>query len=83
MNATLWQKLIALKDELALQSHLLSMDAKDKYEALLDDIEELEQRLVKHAEKLGQKEEAFFVAEHTQIESLVQSLKDIQKQKKD
>ena len=77
----LWLQLQTLKDELALQSHLMSMDMRDKWHELEKQAHAVEQRferaLVEAAHDIGQAEEEFFVGEQQHVESLVNKFQDL------
>ncbi|WP_026375826.1 hypothetical protein [Aestuariibacter salexigens] len=84
----LWQQMQTLKDELALQSHLMSMDMRDQWHELEKQAQALEQRFEKAIESaahdIGKAEEEFFVGEQQHVESMVnkfQTLKDEHEQK--
>ena len=78
---SLWLELVALRDEIALQSHLLSLDLKDLWEVLCKQFSQLEQKLenklVEEARSIGQAEEAFFVGDEEEIKALVEAFKDL------
>ena len=77
----LFQDLVQIKDELALQAHLMNMEIKDEWHALENKIFKLESEM-KHSletvvEQLGKSEEHFFVGEDKEIEQLLKEFKDL------
>lgn len=85
-NSSLIDELIQLKDELALQTHLMTMELKDEWQALESKVSKLEskfeQSLVSLAAQMGKAEETFFVGDEAEIKGLVEEFQDLKKRTK-
>ena len=77
----LLNSLSAAKNQISLQAHLLNMDLKSRWISLEKKIQMMEQKLenqlAQSAEKIGQKEEQFFVGNQNEINNLVSEINAI------
>lgn len=84
--AILIQELAHIKDELALQTHLMNMEIKDSWHALEHKINTLENKwsrsLQEIAKQVGKSEEHFFVGSDEEIASLLEEFKDLKERHK-
>ncbi len=75
------KELLHIKDEMALQAHLLEMDLKDDWHALEKKLAHLESKLehdlVTLSKKVGHAEEEYFVGDEQEIESLLSQFRDL------
>lgn len=79
--SALMQDMVQLKDELALQAHLMTMELKDEWEALYKKATDLELNL-KHTmetftEEVAKAEEHFFVGNEKELKQLVDEFRDL------
>ncbi|UAA37681.1 hypothetical protein KIH87_13310 [Paraneptunicella aestuarii] len=83
---TLVQELAHIKDELALQAHLMSMEIKDSWHDLEHKINILENKwsrsLQEVAKQVGKSEEHFFVGNDEEIAALLEEFKDLKERHK-
>ncbi|MCY7295555.1 hypothetical protein [Alteromonas sp. a30] len=78
-QATLLKHLSQIKQELALQAHLMTLEVKDEWQTIEKRLHEIE-RQAEHSleeliQKVGQAEERFFVANEQELDALVEELK--------
>ncbi|CAA0115267.1 Uncharacterised protein [BD1-7 clade bacterium] len=64
-----------LIDEGDVRLHLLTMELKDEWHALVKRFQHMEQTLEREIEKLGQDEEKFFVGSEADIRALLNDIK--------
>lgn len=79
--SALMQDMVQLKDELALQAHLMTMELNDEWETLQKRATELELKL-KHSletftEEVAKAEENFFVGDENELNRLVDEFRDL------
>ena len=77
MKNPIIEELKILRDEVKLQSHLLSMDAKDKLEDLEKKVKPLENKIESHIKKFGELNEEFWVGNKQEVDKYVQEYKDL------
>lgn len=86
-DKALWKTVLLLRDEIALYAHLLRMDLRDEWQRLDKRFEVLEQKLehtiLEKAHQFGKAEEAFFVGDRDEIQSLINDLNALKKNKDD
>lgn len=78
MTQSTWQQLITLKDELIVQSHLLSLDLQDQLDELVKSMRELEASALHHAQQLGKQEAHHYIGSEEEIQQLIEQLGSIQ-----
>lgn len=80
---SLWQQLKQLKDELALQAHLMTMELEDEWHALEEKFagleKRIEQELLESAEQLGDAGQEHFVGDDEEVSELVGAFSDLKK----
>ena len=73
----IYQELKTFRDELRVQSHLMSMDAKDQFEALEKRFAPFERKLEDYMQKFGELNEGFWVGNKEEIEKYKKEYKDL------
>jgi D-ribose pyranose/furanose isomerase RbsD len=73
------EELKTLKDEIKVQSHLLSMEVKDEFEKMEPQIEQFLESL---GESVGEFNEEFWIGNKSEITSLIEDLKKIKNSQK-
>ncbi len=69
------EELKQLKDEIKVQSHLLSLELKSEFETVEPKVESL---LTTYAEEFGEFNEQFWIGNKKEISELVDTLKKLQ-----
>lgn len=79
----LWEKLKMIRDEVALQGHLMNMEIQDEWQHLEKKCKQLEARLeprfLNEIQTLGLAEEEFFVGDKNEISSLIDEFRTLDK----
>lgn len=83
----LMQDLLQIKDELALQAHLMTMELNEQWQTLQHKAIQLETN-IKHkletlTEKAAKAEEHFFVGDENELKTLIDKFKDLKNQHHD
>ena len=79
MNAAaLWAKLLQLRDEMRLKTHLLELDSIDAWHALDKRIQAIEVKMISKARQLGVAEEYYFVGSDADIKTLIEQVEALQ-----
>ncbi len=72
-------ELKVLRDEVNLQVHLFSMDAKEQWEALEKRFHVFEQKAERSMQKLGEKSEGFWVGNKDEIDGYKKEYEELKK----
>lgn len=78
-----FEELKVLRDEVKLQSHLLGMEVKEKWEVMEQDFEKFESKVSDAAQKFGELNEEFWVGHKAELDKFLAEYKRIRENFKD
>ena len=79
MNDPIIEELKTLRDEIKVQAHLMTMDAKDKFEELEKRYGSFETIMEDYIAKFGQFNEDFWVGHKAEIDQMLTEYKELKK----